>query len=340
MQCENCGTVVSNHANYCKNCGSPIQKSCTLKKKDELTFNEAKMLSLWVNKYVGTVITDYNLETFGPKINKILNDFLEVELLTTSSFQDNIKCATIPELRAFLKKNGMSISGSKNILIERILDSIDEDVINCDFDKYSRYKLTPKGEQQIDKYNLFFINEYQGYGFLQTELKQTQASCPDASDGEIIWLLLIKRYQQQFLECNSDILFTSKHLEKLSFNKEDYQASIILSFQIEWVYLSGCSGKTGSHYVYDSNRALDSSAIKNIDDSLNELLWSLDDLESFLLESSSQLLQLPFSLYSPKTLIQMIIDKISGNEKSIFEYHKNTPISNSPLYKSSIFAVE
>lgn len=83
--------------------------------------------------------------------------------LTYSSWYDNVKNATMKELKEILKEENLKVSGNKQELIEKVLGNIDVDSLEERFNE-GRYILTDKGKQIIEKNKRLFMSDREKAG--------------------------------------------------------------------------------------------------------------------------------------------------------------------------------
>lgn len=76
----------------------------------------------------------------GPKI---INKLCKNNYLTLADYRFNVRKATIPILKEFLKKHGLSVKGKKDDLVNRIIENISEAECSSYFTQ-SYWALTPK----------------------------------------------------------------------------------------------------------------------------------------------------------------------------------------------------
>lgn len=147
--------------------------------EDNLTTNEVIFLKFINNKNINESFSprwEFQYE-IKPKIE--VEKLLKLEYITYSCWNDNIKNATIEELKEVLKTEDLKVSGNRQELIERVLGNIGVDLLERRF-KEEKYVLTDKGRKIIEKNKNLFASEREKAGkeyeeLADAEYKQLQA---------------------------------------------------------------------------------------------------------------------------------------------------------------------
>lgn len=198
-------------------------------KDDNLTPNEIIFLKFMNNKSLNISFSprwefQYELK---PRIE--LAKLLKLEYLTHSSWYDNVKNATMKELKEVLKTENLKTSGNKQELIETVFGNIDADLLEKTFNK-GKYILTDKGKQIIEKNKKLFMSDREKAGEEFTELTDNEYSLlqtfhkvnkyKELKHNE---LSLGKGYKK------NDILWSIYNMQALEYlNKKDYiMASVV-----------------------------------------------------------------------------------------------------------------
>ena len=147
-------------------------------KNNELTANEVIFLKFMNNKAINISFSPRWEFQYELKPRVELAKLLKLEYLTYSSWHDNVKNATMKELKEILKSKDLKISGNKQELVERVLGNIDADLLEEKFNK-GKYKLTNKGNKIIEKNKRLFMSDREKAGkefeeLTDTEYKQLQ----------------------------------------------------------------------------------------------------------------------------------------------------------------------
>lgn len=150
-----------------------IEKTIKSIKSDKLTTNEIIFLKFMNNKEIDISFSprwEFQYE-IKPRIE--LTKLLKLEYLTYSSWYDNVKSATVKELKEILKSEDLEATGNKQVLIERVLGDIDADLLERTFNK-TKYILTDKGKRILEKNKRLFMSDREKAGMEFEELTDTE----------------------------------------------------------------------------------------------------------------------------------------------------------------------
>ena len=112
---------------------------------------EKEILRFWNKRETDYEIPDYyDQSEFGRNVEPVRKRLLKDGYLEIAGIQTAVSLKTLPELKAFLKEKGLSASGTKAVLIQRILDSFPEAELKKLF-PVSRYQATEKGAKILDE---------------------------------------------------------------------------------------------------------------------------------------------------------------------------------------------
>ena len=117
----------------------------------EFTDNELEFLAYSANH-------DTDIQSFSKRFfyeykldyNKTIKKLLDADLLAIATAEKSLKIYTVNELKNFLKQKGLSSTGSKDVLIEKIIAQTTD---FHDFFTKRIYILTDLGEQFIKDYH-------------------------------------------------------------------------------------------------------------------------------------------------------------------------------------------
>lgn len=154
------------------------QKELDSIKNDELSVNEIIFLKFMNNKDIAISFSSRWEFMYEIKPRIEVSKLLKLEYLTYSSWYDNVKSATMKELKEILKQEGLPVSGNKQELIERVLGNVDADLLERTFNK-GKYILTDKGNKIIEKNKRLFMSDREKAGrefeeLTDAEYKQLQ----------------------------------------------------------------------------------------------------------------------------------------------------------------------
>lgn len=132
------------------------KKAITVSSSEQVTSSEFTDNELAFLKYSAGHDTD--VQTFSKQFfyhydldySKTINKLLNAGLLTIGTAEESLNLYTVNDLRLFLKQNGLSTTGKKDALIERIITQ------TTDFHNFFTkriYILTDLGRKFVDDYN-------------------------------------------------------------------------------------------------------------------------------------------------------------------------------------------
>lgn len=152
-----------------------IRQTIARTKNDKLTSNEIVFLSFMNNKSTDISFSPRWEFQYELKPRVELAKLLKLEYLTHSSWYDNVKNATMKELKEVLKAENLKTSGNKQELIEKVFENIDADLLKKAFNK-GKYILTDKGKQIIEKNKRLFMSDREKAGKEFEELTDAEYS--------------------------------------------------------------------------------------------------------------------------------------------------------------------
>lgn len=152
-----------------------IEQAMSNIENDKLTNNEIIFL-----KFINNKTTDISFSSrwefqYDIKPRVEVAKLLKLEYLTYSSWYDNVKNATIKELKQVLKLEKLKVIGSKQELIERVLGNVEADILEQVFNK-GKYIVTDKGKNIIEKNKRLFMSEREKAGQEFAELTDEEYS--------------------------------------------------------------------------------------------------------------------------------------------------------------------
>lgn len=215
-----------------------IQQFLNSIKDDRLTENEVIFLKFMNNKSTDISFSprwefQYELK---PRIE--LAKLLKLEYLTYSTWYDNVKNATMKELKEILKTEELKVTGNKQELIERVLGNIDTKLLEETFNK-GKYILTDKGKQIIEKNKRLFMSD-------REKASKEFAELTDAEYSQLQVFHKVNEYKR--LKHNelsfekgyfkNDVLWSIYNTQTLEYlNKKDYvMASVVYNNMYSLLY--------------------------------------------------------------------------------------------------------
>lgn len=135
----------------------------------------------------------------------VLTAHEEHGLICKSSIEDSLPCLKVPQLKDILQSKGLSTSGKKAALTERILQNFSTEELKS-FSIPLYYILTESGKSVVDKYlnsveYFFKLHSYQ-LGTSVEEALAIKAKRPQASNPEIAKINILGKQQKYAAEGN------------------------------------------------------------------------------------------------------------------------------------------
>lgn len=98
--------------------------------------NKLILLKHLDNRRENDSIPNYFAFHYRLDIDECIKEFWNNHLITYASVTDTLKHCTIQQLKSMLSEHGLSVSGNKGILIERLAVNVDENTLFQNLDKY------------------------------------------------------------------------------------------------------------------------------------------------------------------------------------------------------------
>ena len=97
-----------------------------------------------------TVFPGFWLYRYGiSDVREILRDLFKKGFIKYASVEETVKHQKVPQIKEFLKKHRLKVTGNKDALIERVLQNVSQDELEQYFTtKY--YELTELGIQEVE----------------------------------------------------------------------------------------------------------------------------------------------------------------------------------------------
>lgn len=301
-----------------------------------LSYQDAKMLKFWDGIECGTVVHGYRLEEFGERINTILPDLISSGLLKVTTGYDNVPNYQVPDLKLALKNHGLSVTGKKADLVDRIRNNFDDNELDRIFSR-SCYMLTDEGKRAIDFFEIFFLNEKYSCDFMSEELAQAKKLYPNDIPLEQLRRHLLQRYSKEYASGSPNIFSTCDSMVNILKKKNDYQNMLLFMWTLTYYEMCGCSRySTGEFYVYSVRFPLNPPRfLKDFDLCKSALGWSIDEFCNFIRNRAfSRAIAMPFSFFTNDELLRIVCDNLTGNAKPITPqfYQISMPQANNPYY--------
>lgn len=305
----------------------------------KLPYRKARMLRYWTGRLTSHVPPYYDIDNYGKSVKTIVNEFVEEGFLRMSTPYENLDRALLADLKNVLKSIGEKVSGNKAELCQRIISSCTEEQIRQFFNK-CEYVLTDKGQQQLDDNSLFFLNDRLNCGFTIMELKQIKYNNSQLSDVQILTAALTSKMQQDLQQKKwRNYSWHLRSLCTLQIENENYLQAISFLWLALHYNLSGLEESTlvdsGNYVTYFKRLSLDNNIVNGFDICIDNLSWDLDEFRDYIIENCfPETPDFPFHYYSKDFLLNIMCDKLMGNEYSPFTctYSHYNPKENMKEY--------
>ena len=168
----------------------------------EISYLDAKALEFWNNKKTDFEIPDYYSDSaFGRNVAPALERLLSAGYLELGGMEERISLKTVPELKAVLAERELKTSGNKKELVHRLLDNVDDDVLDELF-PVSVYKITEKGWSALEPYSIIRANTVHSLGLSYYRLLNEKSKTPDEENNVILTRMLSEDIQQCYADQN------------------------------------------------------------------------------------------------------------------------------------------
>lgn len=168
----------------------------------EISYLDAKALKFWNKKRTDFEVPPYYSENaFGRNVIPALQRLLDTGYLKLGDMEQRISLKTVPELKAILADREMKTSGNKKELVHRLLDNIDEEVLEELF-PINVYEITGKGWAALEPYSIIEDNDGHALGISYYRLLREKAKTPDEDNNVVLTRILSEDIQQCYKEQN------------------------------------------------------------------------------------------------------------------------------------------
>ena len=191
-----------------------IQQSLKNIQDDGLTEDEIVFLKFMNNKEIYISFSPRWEFQYEIKPRILVAKLLKLKYLTYSSWYDNVKSATIKELKEVLKSENLKILGNKQELVKRVLENVDANILKETFNK-GKYILTDKGKEIIEKHKYLFMSNKEMAGEDFTELTDYEYEFLEEL-GQIQEYARLKKYEISFEKGynKNDVLWSIYNVQK------------------------------------------------------------------------------------------------------------------------------
>lgn len=314
-------------------------KALVKNETEELYISDVFLLDYFNQRKTDYELAEYQIETYGSDYKERLSYLYDHGFLTIAGLEETLTALTIPELKNILRTFNLKLSGKKQDLVARIVDTVPSEKIKDSLPKL--YALTSKGSQFLLEHKAFIDNKKQGYGFLNNEIFATEKILATRgtldSDGVFFYL-----FQRNVVKHGKNKDFDSlKHTYyQLSLwykKKQDFGEA--LKNLLASMYLD-LSGMGDDNTVYSYRFRMESVFGETMPwQTLDNLITVLKIKESDFPDYFQRAIDYcaiapPFSYFSAETMINIILDRLRGQENLLerYEQERNIPDEHSSEY--------
>lgn len=268
------------------------------------------------NKFEGFWWYEYGIKDMA----LLLESLREHGFLSLSSLSDSLQLYKTDELKAVLKAKGLKVSGKKQGLINRLIESVPENELNECFPRRS-YIVTDQGKEAIkdDEYVLFaHKHHYEGIDIYSLN---RMLDGHTATYRDCIWEHLNKLCTEYMSQSNYGLYRNIRfQMAEFLLEESNYQAALTLFIEVAFWDTSGLgNGELNieiagpSWFPYENTIANTvPGVVKNIIDCKNML--ELDDKDfKTLVEDVLEPLNTPFHIFTKNEVADIIELEIEQN---------------------------
>lgn len=279
-------------------------------------------------------------------VDKLLEEgFLEID----NDLYSILSKETAVRLKTILSSYGAKVSGKKDELIHRIIETAPSDIIEKEF-PFRCYALTEKGEAELSE------NNYVVYCH-RNDLDEREISKiiheKNLPYRDAIWSYFNKQSIDQISKKDFiSYISTKEKMADFLIEEKNYKQSLLILCEIIAYKLNNVrnlniltSDKKLLPYVKDDfandcfpyNEYLPTHLSKYILDPIKNVQWKLDvsdfDYKNMILEEFHRL-RLPFYIFHDEEMADIVLWEIQGNTESLIKIYK---MAESRFLKNGVF---
>ena len=304
-----------------------------------LMLDYAKKYKTSCNDFPGFWLYEYGVK--NPQ--SVLESLCDRNFIVQGGLKDALNQLKLPELKSELSSYGLSSTGKKADLIERLLANVNEKQLDAKFtERY--YALTDLGEQEL-KENEYVIymhknkSMFADLGVYGMHHKLFFDNPDNHSFRDLLWAEL-NRQSMQFAMSWDFGLYRNTRLSMYNFliEEEKYHDAFARLCEVLYVDLSGMSNEGRKitrkswlkqmmewNFPYEKSIATLPPAInrwlKNMKEKLS--LESNDDLRSALVTQFSKLTKMtPYHLFTPEECADITVYEFMGDKQKVSDIYK------------------
>lgn len=260
-------------------------------KSDNGLYPHEIIVLYYASKYSkqGTYFHTFWLNRYGIRdVRKILDKLFERGFIKYASVKETVKHQSIPDIKDFLKNNGIKVSGNKKELIERIFENISEEETEHYFpDRY--YELTELGTSELERNQMLIYIHNKPFNDIDIwKVNKWMHQNPNTSILDVI-LEKINNDLEYLLNKKDYAMYLNKLYGVIQFNMDNKRWDIALNEIAHQIYFEVNAAKVSQsesfieYYIedvfpYSSSMYKLSSRVKTILANIKHLL-NLDNDE-------------------------------------------------------------
>ena len=263
---------------------------------------------------------------------KLLASLVERDFLTEAPIEQTLEAATVPALKAALKKSGKPVGGKKTELIERLLTTVPEGELYALFPRRT-FALTAAGVRAIDEaMHIPYLHKYPVEGMTLWTLHREVAQRPEQSYRDLIWTHLETR-SLSHLQAGAYDAYRACRYRMYQFQMEDNKLKRAFPLLAEVIYydLSGSVGGLDPLFRYVSEKyffpydksivRLSATSVQAMARLKADLDLSEEMLRALLMQFFGQL-SVPFHLFTIKECAVIVLLELRGDIDLLREVYK------------------
>lgn len=285
--------------------------------KQKLSVRDLFILERFDGREVNYKIPEYELEEFGYNYAESLTCLIKGGYLTYAEPKIALNVLTVPQLKEILRSNGKKLSGKKDDLITRIIETC------AGYEVPKVYAATEKGINELETRDYFFENKREGYGFLDYEVECTELEV----NPECVLRVLFNRALEKHTTANNYFSLACVYENYGRYYKHRNQQPDELQALLTAAYLqlTGMGDGNDINDYKDLGYVFSSPLWSEIDRLKTALNLSDEELTSRI-ESAAATVKVPFSYFEPKVVAKIILDRLRGEENLLAKYESRRQI--------------
>lgn len=273
-------------------------------------------------------LPDYWTLSYGVNTKKAAEKFIKKEFIVyRKDYYIALSKLTIQQLKDILKEHSLTVGGKKEVLIERILENVDIDILDNQLKVKNFYILTEKGKEFLKKNELCVLNIKNKYCFTDKEILNVINMEQPYSTSDKIWRIFQQRILDIYKKNNLyDLKYTYYQMADFLYNEKKFNISITYYIACFILYLSKID-----NYSDIKNTYIDSIVIEKIKNCIS--LLDYQNIDKLIYED--KLCNNFKCFYNKEQLIIILKNCLNGEEYNYKKYKSMTNLNSSKILKTS-----